>query len=484
MGAVAAVFSKLQVDAPRLVAKMLCAMRHRAQDAAGVAWDERLESEPSPGLLSVSSSTQHTAVGYGFTRILPDDDPQPVRLGDGWLCLDGRIVADRMMVGGAEAARYLQDRLAPVEFTSIHFDIDGAYSICYCKNHELLVTRDSLGLKPLFIASREDLVAVASDRKALYSIGMSDIAGFPPGASLTANQEGSILKRPAKPQARPQAGGVSTNDLLQLLVESVSIHTTGLSSVAVGFSGGLDSAIIAKMAKDAGVDVLLTTIGVGRTLEMIQAESAAREIGLPIVVRELSRDDVEQSVDRVLWLIEDPSLMKVSIAVAIYWTTRVAAENGRSVILLGQGSDELFGGYKRFATILGEHGAKSCEEAISQSISQAHEVNYQRDEQAVSSLRVELRLPFATRRMTELALRVPLKMKVRSPSDGLRKWVLRDAAIKLGMSSKIALRPKRAIQHASGIEKVIRDAAKRHRLPPSEYLVERLQAIKKESGVD
>ncbi|MGB9023374.1 MAG: asparagine synthase-related protein [Candidatus Bathyarchaeia archaeon] len=343
MGAVAAVFSKLQVDAPRLVAKMLCAMRHRAQDAAGVAWDERLESEPSPGLLSVSSSTQHTAVGYGFTRILPDDDPQPVRLGDGWLCLDGRIVADRMMVGGAEAARYLQDRLAPVEFTSIQFDIDGAYSICYCKNHELLVTRDSLGLKPLFIASREDLVAVASDRKALYSIGMSDIAGFPPGASLTANQEGSILKRPAKPRARPQAGGVSTNDLLQLLVESVSIHTTGLSSVAVGFSGGLDSAIIAKMAKDAGADVLLTTIGVGRTLEMIQAESAAREIGLPIVVRELSRDDVEQSVDRVLWLIEDPGLMKVSIAVAIYWTARVAAENGRSVILLGQGSDELFG---------------------------------------------------------------------------------------------------------------------------------------------
>jgi hypothetical protein len=52
------------------------------------------------------------------------------------------------------------------------------------------------------------------------------------------------------------------------------------------------------------------------------------------------------------------------------------------------------------------------------------------------------------------------------------------------MSYKIALRPKKAIQHASGIEKVIRDVAKRHRLPPSEYLVERLQAIKKESGVD
>lgn len=248
---------------------MLCAMRHRAQDAAGVAWDERLESEPSPGLLSVSSSTQHTAVGYGFTKILPDDDPQPVRLGDGWLCLDGRIVADRMMVGGAEAARYLQDRLAPVEFTSIQFDIDGAYSICHCKNHELLVTRDSLGLKPLFIASREDLVAVASDRKALYSIGMSDIAGFPPGASLTANQEGTILNPPAETHARLQAGGVSTDDLLQLLVESVSIHTTGLSSVAVGFSGGLDSAIIAKMAKDAGADVLLTTIGVGRTRKSV-----------------------------------------------------------------------------------------------------------------------------------------------------------------------------------------------------------------------
>jgi len=482
LGAVAAVFSKSRVDAPRLVAKMLCAMPHRAQDTAGVAWGERLESEPSPDLLSVSSSTQHTAVGYGFTRILPDDGPRPVRLEDGWFCLDGRIVADRMMVGGAKAARCLQDRLTPVELPSIQFEIDGAYSICCCRNNELLVTRDPLGLKPLFIASRDGLVAVASDRKALHSIGMSEIASFLPGASLIANQEGTILKPPAKSPARRQAAEVGTNDLLQLLVESVSIHTAGLNSVAVGFSGGLDSAIIAKIAKGAGIDTLLVTIGVGRTGEIVQAESAARAVGLPIVVRELSREDVEQSVDRVLWLVEDPSPMKVSIAVAVYWTARIAAESGRPVILLGQGSDELFGGYKRFATILGEHGAKACKDAISQSISQAYEVNYQRDQQAVSSLRVELRLPFATRRMIELGLRVPLKMKVRSPSDGLRKWILRDVATKLGMPPEIALRPKKAIQHASGVEKVIRDVAKRRQLSPSAYLEERFQAIKESAA--
>jgi len=73
-------------------------------------------------------------------------------------------------------------------------------------------------------------------------------------------------------------------------------------------------------------------------------------------------------------------------------------------------------------------------------------------------------------------------MKVRSPSDGLRKWILRDVATKLGMPPEIALRPKKAIQHASGVEKVIRDVAKRRQLSPSAYLEERFQAIKESAA--
>jgi asparagine synthetase B (glutamine-hydrolysing) len=483
LGAIAAVFSKSPVDAPLLVAKMLRAMQHRAQDAVAVAWSDSLKSARSPSLLTASSPERQAAVGYGFTKILADDKLQPIRERDGWLCMDGRIMWNGALVGGEEAARLLEPKLTRVEFPSMPYDTDGAYALCWCTDDCLLVTRDPLGLKPIFVGSRGDLVAVASDRKALWSVGIDEARPFPPGGFLRADGRKLCLesaKSEFESSKRSSPQEIKAEELSRLLVESVSIQTARVGAVAMGFSGGLDSSVMAKIAKDMGVDVLLVAVGIGRTPEMSQAESAARTLDLPIMIRQFSRSDAAECLDRMLWLIEEPNLMKVSIAMAIYWITEVALQNGRSVVLLGQGSDELFGGYKRFATIMGERGTDAASEAVLESIRMAYEVNYQRDEQAISALRAELRLPFATRKITQFASGVPLMMKVRSPSDNVRKWILRDAAIKLGIPSAIAMRPKKAIQHTSGVENAIREIAKKQGMSPLNYLEQRCRIIRKE----
>lgn len=431
-----------------------------------------------------SSPRQQVAIGYGFTKILPDDNLQPLRAGNGWLCLDGRVVKDGLLVGAEEAARLLGSRLTPARFSSIQSEVDGAYVLCWCVLDGLFVTRDALGLKPIFMGTRDGMVAVASDRKGLSAVGIDEAISFPPGGFLKAS-EGELVIRslshvpetPVTPrQMKPDA-----EELLLLLTESVAIQTAEVGEVAVGFSGGLDSTVIAKIARDAEVDLLLVTVGVGQTPEMSQAKSVAETLGLPILTREYSMSDVAECLDRVLWLIEEPDLMKVSVALPIGWVTQVAVENGRRVVLLGQGSDELFGGYKRFASIMGKNGAGAASNAISESVRRAYEVNYQRDEQAASWLRAELRLPFATRKVADFAAQVPLGMKVRSPSDDLRKWILRDVAIKLGIPESIAMKPKKAIQHASGVEMAIRAIAKGHGLSTSEYL-ERRYKMSRESG--
>lgn len=454
-------------------------MQHRAHGGVALACEGGFESASTPARLHVSPGRAHTAIGCANTMILQADAPQPVRTGEGWFCLDGRIVADRMLVGTEEAAQLLKPRLNAAGFSSIEREIDGAYSACFCTSDELFATRDPLGLKPLFMGRQDELVAVASERKALWVLGIHGVSRLRPGCSLTASSDGPVVDMPDFDPIKPiSSGEADADELSQALVESVRIQTAKAGKIALGFSGGIDSTILAIVARDAGVDVLPVTVGLGMTREMMQARSTAKEIGLPITVGEFSKHDLEECLDHVLWLVEEPELMKVGIAVAIHWTAKVAIENDRRIILLGQGSDELFGGYKRFATILGERGKGAALQAISDSIRNAHEVNYEGDELSISSLPAELRLPFASRQVVELASRVPLQMMVRSPTDNVRKWVLREAAVKLGVPTEISLRPKKAIQYASGIERAIRDLAKENGQAPPAYLQSRLGALK------
>ncbi len=197
MGGIAAVFSKSPIDAPQVVAKMLSAMQHRGKDAAAVAWGDSLESTTDlPGRLVASSSKRRIAVGYCFTKILPSDIPQPVRAGEAWFSMDGRIVANGQLVGGSQAARILESRLTPTRFSSIRRDVDGAYALCCCTDEWLLVTRDQLGLKPIYFGHQDDLIAVASDRKALWAIGIADTKIFPVGGCLEATEVGSTVDSP------------------------------------------------------------------------------------------------------------------------------------------------------------------------------------------------------------------------------------------------------------------------------------------------
>ncbi len=478
MGGIAGVFSKSEIDAPRVVTKMLRAMKHRAQDGAAVAWAGHSESARSPVDLKASSPREHTAVGYCFTRVLPEDVMQPIQTSGGWFVIDGRVVNDQTLADAVEASRLLRHAVIRLDSSIIRGSVSGAYAACFCTTNELSAIRDPVGLKPLFVGHQDDLMAVASDRKALWSIGVWNPATFQPGARMIAKPEETVLEPRTTTQEETSVEEATPSRLLQLLGESVSVQVSDIDKIAVGFSGGLDSAIIARIAKDAGADVLAVTIGMDRTAEIEQAELAAGQMEMPLAVRRFSGREVEESLDRILWLIEEPNLMKVGIALAVNWTSEVALENERRVVLLGQGSDEQFGGYKRFATILGEHGPKAAQEAVSVSIREAHEVNYQRDEQAVSAIRVELRLPFATENIVKFALGTPIGMKIRSPSDNLRKWILREAAIKLGIPPAIALRPKKAIQHGSGIEKTIRTIARKHQQTPSSYLEQRLRRMK------
>jgi asparagine synthase (glutamine-hydrolysing) len=262
----------------------------------------------------------------------------------------------------------------------------------------------------------------------------------------------------------------ASEKLHTLLERSIKERVAGLREVTVAFSGGLDSSIIAFLAKKSGVDVHLIHVSLENQPETKHAEKMAEELRLPIHSHTYREKDVQEILQKVLSMIEEPDPVKTSIGVPVYWAAEETAKMKFKVMLAGQGADELFGGYKRYVDDYLQYGKEKVQETIFNDIAGMYETNFERDFKICNYHDVELRLPFSTRQIAEFAAGLPLDLKIKPSKTTLRKLVLRQVAQNLGLPQAIVERPKRAIQYATGISKALRKIARRKGLAVNEYL--------------
>jgi asparagine synthase (glutamine-hydrolysing) len=113
-----------------------------------------------------------------------------------------------------------------------------------------------------------------------------------------------------------------------------------------------------------------------------------------------------------------------------------------------------------------------------------HETNFERDFKICNFHNVELRLPFANFQIARFAVNLPVTLKLVLPDDGLRKLVLRRVAENLGLPKFIVERPKKAIQYATGVNKVLKKLANKEGLSLREYLCQTFQTLRKQMMED
>jgi asparagine synthase (glutamine-hydrolysing) len=138
--------------------------------------------------------------------------------------------------------------------------------------------------------------------------------------------------------------------------------------------------------------------------------------------------------------------------------------------LAGQGADELFGGYQKYLTEYAMSGAEAVDDAMYHDIEDSYKANFQRDNQVCSFHGVELRLPYVDRDVVDFTLRLPLRLKIASTEDRLRKRVLRRVAHNLEIPTFIADKPKKAVQYTTGVTKALQRLAKEKELTLREYV--------------
>lgn len=137
------------------------------------------------------------------------------------------------------------------------------------------------------------------------------------------------------------------HELLQLYRAGVRRHL--LSDVPVGIllSGGLDSGLLLALMNEQGGPWPAYTIGYGETFgddELNDAAETAKILGARHITVKLDQAEFERSLPKIVNCLEEP--IAASSIVPMYFVSQRAREDVK-VALIGQGPDELFGGYKR-----------------------------------------------------------------------------------------------------------------------------------------
>ncbi len=195
-------------------------------------------------------------------------------------------------------------------------------------------------------------------------MGIEGTNSFPPGNLAKVNKRGFEFKpvktlQPSKPKRVTLEQAAQT--LQRLLECSIRVRVRDMKEVAVAFSGGLDSSVVAFLAKKCGVNVHLVHVSLRGQPETEEAKNIAEELKLPLSCSLFDKEDVEKTVPKVVELIEEADPVKVAVGIPFYWVAEKTAESGFQVLLAGQGADELFGGYQRYVNEYLSHGAEKVQ---------------------------------------------------------------------------------------------------------------------------
>jgi asparagine synthase (glutamine-hydrolysing) len=230
-------------------------------------------------------------------------------------------------------------------------------------------------------------------------------------------------------------------------------------TLAVAFSGGVDSAVVAAGLPGAPAYVA----GFDGAHDVAAARRAADATGADLRVVELTHDDLERLVPRVASATGRTNPMDVAIAVPLVRVAERAAADGADRLAVGQGADELFGGYAKVARAPDDPrvDADTVRGARDETVAGLPE-QLERDVLALRDAGVEPVAPLLHDRVVRAAFPLPADLLVADGEDGdaVRKVALRRAARGL-VPDAVRTADKKAVQYGSYVSRELDRLARR-----------------------
>jgi asparagine synthase (glutamine-hydrolysing) len=412
---------------------------------------------------------------------------QIVKTQDGFLAIGSCSHANQELHGlSRDEASMVVDGLLPstLEIEEIGEQIDersfsegltssGAVAVLAISGGRLLAARDVLGQKPLYFgADPHGVVGFASLKTALAATGVQHPVPIPPGQLITSTDgKPTILvdRSLTRPKEIVAPEDEASKELMTLLVQSLSDQVP--KDLALAFSGGLDSTLVARAATENDLRPELVTVGLKGQAELKHAREVSKLLGLDITIKELSQSEILESLPTVVRTVESVDPVLVGVSVPLFHACEVVEEMGVECLLAGQLSDELFAGYGRFDELAMEEDFRSAGEEVWKSVLAASSNDFEPGDKLAVSHRLELRCPFAFLPLVKYALKLPMSLKLKVVGKTVvRKFILRRVAADWKLPEMVVNRPKKAVQYSSGVQKILLREAKRRRMTLSNYL--------------
>lgn len=304
-----------------------------------------------------------------------------------------------------------------------------------------LVGRDPIGIIPLYVGrTREGTLAVASEMKALLSV-CTEIEEFPPGHYQTERDAAPVrwYRRPWMDYERvPEVEvEVDPGTIRDALADAVHGHLMSDVPYGVLLSGGLDSSVVGAIAaryaerrvesddKDRAwwPRIHSFAIGLSGSPDLAAAKVAADAIGTVHHGFEFTVQEGLDALRDVIWHIESFDVTTVRASTPMYLMARLIRASGVKMVLSGEGSDEIFGGYLYFHRA---PGPREFHEETVRKLSRLHLYDCLRANKSMAAWGIEARVPFLDRDFLDVAMNVHPRQKMTGP-DRMEKHLLREA---------------------------------------------------------
>lgn len=325
------------------------------------------------------------------------------------------------------------------------------------------IARDPFGVRPLFwfdSNNTDNTVAIASELKSLINIKnkyeTSNVKQFKPGSYTTLKMTNdnfttwNISSTEVSFYNYPICNVTSNIDLPSiykslsfLLNQSVCYRCDNSDRpVACLLSGGLDSSTVAAIAsnyfKKKGQTLQTFSVGLKGSEDMLHAKRVAEYLGTEHYECIIDEHKLLNTIKKVIFAIESYDTTTVRASIGNYLIGEFISKNSDcKVILNGDGSDELFGGYLYFHNYDNDI---DFDNEIKHLLSNIHYFDVLRSDRCISSHGLEARTPFLDTQLVNFYLSLPLY--IRNHKHRIEKVLLRDTVSTMTNYKGYPLLPK------------------------------------------